>query len=316
MVIKKDIDRNTPIQIYVLIDPRDNIIRYVGWTSKTLNERLKKHLEEINSNKNNHRINWLRQLHKLDIIPIIKNIENTIYNDRVDREKYWIAYYGRENLVNGTDGGEGTLGIKRSSETLKKMSENQKEAMKSDIARENLRNKAKQQWKNNRESLLISLKNKTMPPSWIINLRNRIMPDTWIPNLSKALSGNKNPMYGKMHTEEAKEKIRESRKRNPNSKRGIKQKNSTSEYLGVYKDKERWCSVLILSKKRYNLGRFSEETFCAMAYDIASLYFYGLEYKLNFPNSRQFYIDQLNKYEINDIKDLRKVIKLYLETLQ
>lgn len=287
------------VKIYVLIDPRYNAVRYVGWTSKSLKIRLRSHLDEINSKKKTHKINWLRELHKNNLTPAIEEIESVTYSIKDEREKYWISYYGRDNLVNGTDGGEGALGAIRSNETLKLMSENTKKQMKSRKTRENLSEKTKQQWVENRDELLQSLK-------------KRVMPSTWIENLSKAFSGNKNPMYNKTHSEDAREKIRKSRERNPTSKRGVKQKNSTSNYLGVYKNKNRWVSVLILSKKRYNLGGFSTETDCAKAYDIASLYFYGFDYKLNFSELREDYISYLNQYEILDIKDLRKVIKNYI----
>lgn len=96
--------------------------RYIGVTSVLPEQRLKRHLAEArNSRKSNHRLHWLRAL---EAPPDIEVIEWVLPMHRVEREKYWIALfrdYGHK-LVNGTDGGEGTLGIVRSFETRAKLS--------------------------------------------------------------------------------------------------------------------------------------------------------------------------------------------------
>ena len=95
-------------KIYKLIDPRNNSIRYIGLTSKTLDARLSKHLADAKTNKKTHKCNWIRSLISNDITPIIRLIEECSENESKEREIYWISYYGRENLVNGTNGGDGT----------------------------------------------------------------------------------------------------------------------------------------------------------------------------------------------------------------
>lgn len=48
--------------------------------------------------------------------------DNLSWEKACECEKYWISYYGRENLCNMTDGGEGTYGRVVSSETRNKIS--------------------------------------------------------------------------------------------------------------------------------------------------------------------------------------------------
>jgi hypothetical protein len=53
---------------------------------------------------------------------IIHIVEKDLTEEQAfEREKYWIEYFGKENLVNMTDGGEGSTGYKHSEETIKKM---------------------------------------------------------------------------------------------------------------------------------------------------------------------------------------------------
>ena len=52
--------------------------------------------------------------------------EGLTLQESKDREIYWIAYFGKENLTNMTDGGEGFSGLKHSEEAKQKMSETRK----------------------------------------------------------------------------------------------------------------------------------------------------------------------------------------------
>lgn len=112
------------IKIYKLINPIDNVIRYIGITSKTLQKRLKSHINDKKSNI--HKINWINKLKSNDLFPIIELIEEV---DDIKianvRERYWINYYRNIgcNLLNYTDGGEGCKGYKWSIEMRKNKSE-------------------------------------------------------------------------------------------------------------------------------------------------------------------------------------------------
>jgi hypothetical protein len=110
------------VSIYKLIDPRTNSIKYIGSTHKSLKRRLSDHLSDARRGQKNYRCNWIRCLLLEGLYPSIDIIEKVNYEERNEKEKYWISYYGRENLVNGTDGGEGVRGLLVSDETKKKLS--------------------------------------------------------------------------------------------------------------------------------------------------------------------------------------------------
>jgi hypothetical protein len=55
---------------------------------------------------------------------IIHIVEKDLTEEKAfEREKYWIEYFGKENLVNMTDGGQGVSGLIFSKEHKKKLSE-------------------------------------------------------------------------------------------------------------------------------------------------------------------------------------------------
>lgn len=146
------INDNRKIFIYGLIDPKDDRVRYVGWTIN-LKTRLSSHLCGARKGDKSYKNNWIRKLLYNNLEPEIKIIEETTYLLRIEKEQYWIKYYGRENLTNSTDGGEGILGMIFSEESKLKMSKRQKgriSPMKGKITPEEVR-------KNNQ--ILIKAKN-------------------------------------------------------------------------------------------------------------------------------------------------------------
>jgi len=115
---------NKPFYIYVLRDPRNNAIRYVGFTTKTLEERLSGHISDRRDGT--HKANWLLQLYRMKLRPIIQPIF-TWDDPNVNWgmiEKNWIRELRNLgwDLTNETDGGEGTSGWKHTKETCEKMS--------------------------------------------------------------------------------------------------------------------------------------------------------------------------------------------------
>lgn len=110
------------VSIYKLIDPTTSSIKYIGSTHKPLKKRLTDHLSDARRGQKNYRCNWIRSLLSKGFYPSIDIIEKVNYEQRDEKEKYWISYYGRENLVNGTDGGGGVSGLLVSDETRKKLS--------------------------------------------------------------------------------------------------------------------------------------------------------------------------------------------------
>ncbi len=113
----------TKVYIYYLSDPETNEIRYIGQTVKLLKYRLSSHIYDSKRIRN-HRTNWIRSIVNKGLKPNIVLIEEVNKSSYIEREKYWIEYYKNLgfNLVNGTIGGEGSLGAKRSDKSKKLLS--------------------------------------------------------------------------------------------------------------------------------------------------------------------------------------------------
>lgn len=168
------------IRIYILIDPRDMAVRYVGKTSGTLYNRLRQH---INNPKNDYVATWIRSLIALGVKPIIEEIEcieNSNDLDWQDRERFWIEEYRSRgcNLTNLDSGGNG--GKQRSEETRKKIGESNRGMKRTDETRKKLR-----------ESHL----GKTLSPEHVANM-------------SKATKGIPRGKYPRERVEKVAEKLR------------------------------------------------------------------------------------------------------------
>lgn len=125
--------------IYVLIDPITDEIRYVG-KANNVGQRYKAHLNRARKHQT-HKKNWLAQLKKEGLKPIIEVIDVVPIDDWKYWERYWISQMKQWgfNLVNYTNGGDGCtfgnqtsfkkghkswLGKNHSEETKKLISEN------------------------------------------------------------------------------------------------------------------------------------------------------------------------------------------------
>lgn len=93
--------------IYVLTDPRDGRIRYVGKTDN-LKRRLRMHLHAaMNAKSRNRRVNWIRSLMLSGLTPCMPVLESGD-GDWKEAERRWIRNLKKAglDLVNSTDGGE------------------------------------------------------------------------------------------------------------------------------------------------------------------------------------------------------------------
>lgn len=170
-----------PIYVYVLTDPRKpDDVRYVGVTENP-KRRLKKHIADVN-HQNNHRTNWIKSLLADEVVPIMTIIDETDSENWAQCEIGWIAYYRGLgcNLVNSTDGGEGTRGIVRSEETRRKISQSVSNPS------EETRRKMSEAGRNR-------------PP---ISEETRR-------KMSEGRRGENSPSYGKRHSEETRRKLSE-----------------------------------------------------------------------------------------------------------
>jgi len=112
-------------ELYALLDPENNKIRYIGYTSNP-KYRLKEHITlSIKGGRgyNSHRCKWIRKLLKNNKKPIYKTLLKTYSLDEIkqleiDHIKYYKQFY---KLTNNTLGGDGTKGLKWSEESKSKI---------------------------------------------------------------------------------------------------------------------------------------------------------------------------------------------------
>lgn len=125
--------------IYVLIDPITNMVRYVG-KANNVTQRYRAHLNRARKHQI-HKKNWVENLKKEGLKPIIDVIDIVPIDDWIFWETYWISQmktWGFD-LINYTNGGDGCtfgnetsfkkghklwLGKNHSEETKKKIGEN------------------------------------------------------------------------------------------------------------------------------------------------------------------------------------------------
>jgi predicted GIY-YIG superfamily endonuclease len=94
------------IFIYLLLDPRDGAIRYVGATIHP-EKRMWEHLHDLRAKC--HRTDWIKFLLRHSLEPQMWIIEITDEKKWEKRERSWIKFYRKVgcDLTNSTDGGEG-----------------------------------------------------------------------------------------------------------------------------------------------------------------------------------------------------------------
>lgn len=99
------------VKIYTLEDPTTGIVRYVGKTKLSLNERLQGHIDQAKEKgrRKNHRLAWITNILNSKLRPVIKELDTVLENEWQFWEVYWIAQIKSWgfNLVNGDSGGLG-----------------------------------------------------------------------------------------------------------------------------------------------------------------------------------------------------------------
>ncbi len=107
--------------IYILRDPRDNAIRYVGKTHR-IKTRLNTHMS-MAGKETNYKSKWLLHLKRLGLVPTFEIIETGTGNGWYESEQRWIRHFRAMGcaLTNLTDGGPGLLGVALSDETKAKI---------------------------------------------------------------------------------------------------------------------------------------------------------------------------------------------------
>lgn len=127
------------VKIYKLIDPRDNLVKYIGKTVNSLNFRFYHHLRSTERTKKG---SWIKSLLKLKKLPIIELIEECSEDMWEERERYWISFYKETGyLKNMTDGGIGNKEGLMKKEVLLTKSQSMIGHECKPITRERIRNK-------------------------------------------------------------------------------------------------------------------------------------------------------------------------------
>lgn len=113
---------NMQMHIYTLEDDK-NEVRYVG-VSKNPQKRLYQHIHRAKSGiEKNHKSKWIKSLLKKDQQPLMRIIDSVPFDEWITKEIFYIKKYKELgcNLVNLTDGGEGTHGHKLSQKHKEKL---------------------------------------------------------------------------------------------------------------------------------------------------------------------------------------------------
>src|ERR1035437_1372698 len=111
--------------IYSLIDPRTNLVRYVGQTVVKPEVRYSQHIYQWkrSSGKITHVNSWIKSLVLNGLKPVLEIVENNIPIEQLDsKEISYIQLYKSigADLCNHSIGGAGTRGYKHSKQSIEK----------------------------------------------------------------------------------------------------------------------------------------------------------------------------------------------------
>ncbi len=189
--------------IYGLICPLINEVRYIGLTTKSLNERKRGHFNKFYKNiegKKSYKDAWFFSLFKINKLNDLKiEIIEVCENDLLyEREKFWIEKYRSDGfrLTNLKDGGLRPFGHKIGEMPL---------SHKTNISLGLLK-----YWSNiiDDEQRISKIRNTKIQNGTLyipMSDEKRLCLNK---HMSLIHSGSNNPFYGKKHSDESKEKIR------------------------------------------------------------------------------------------------------------
>jgi hypothetical protein len=106
-------------------------------TVHPLKVRLRGHLRDSRRERT-HRARWINALSSRGLKPVMVELEEVATEDRAAAERKWIAHYRATGarLVNATDGGEGTLGHRKTPEQRRMLGETSRLRFQDPLARE------------------------------------------------------------------------------------------------------------------------------------------------------------------------------------
>lgn len=108
--------------IYGLREIGTNEFRYIGLTTKSINDRLRRHLRD---KKVDHKTNWIKKVGKENIEIVIIEDGIDTYEKLCEKEIFYISEYRKTNrLTNIANGGEGWFGMEFTDEHKNNISKN------------------------------------------------------------------------------------------------------------------------------------------------------------------------------------------------
>jgi len=85
--------RGADYSIYALIDPRDNLVHYIGRTSD-IRWRLNRHMQNKTARESNDKREWIESLKRLSLMPIFKVIITDLTTQEAAiQERHYIQHY-------------------------------------------------------------------------------------------------------------------------------------------------------------------------------------------------------------------------------
>lgn len=254
--------------IYALVDPRNNLIRYIG-KADSPKARYSGHLLPSQLKQKNHKTNWINGLLEMGLKPRLETLDWVPAEEWQAHEMKWIDRFrtipGYPKLTNSTDGGEGVSGYVMPEEDRKKRAEARRGVPMppGTGAKISAANKGKKKTKKHRDNLSIGQKKR------------------WENSSDEDKKKMQNFPLPKM-TDEIRKKIVEGLRNIP------RLEGCSSKYRGVTKisRKNPWRAAVSVNNKAKHIGLFTTEEEAARARDRFILEnFPGWNIELNFPRS-------------------------------
>ena len=188
--------------------------RYIGQTTKTVNERLSKHFTEAKYKGNNTHLN--NSIRKYGRENFTIHEFHTIYNQKQwaldGLETHYIAKYHTQDPMYGYNIAPGGKGGKHAPETLEKIKQSNIKA------KAHLKGKpiSEQHRKNISKGLMNHVHSEETKQKMAQSHKGKKLSEETKEKLSKLNTGENHPFYGKKHSESTLKKMSESAKGNKN----------------------------------------------------------------------------------------------------
>lgn len=301
--------------IYGIVDPLSKHVKYIGWTTKPIEKRLREHIKDSKHYNKTYKHHWINSIISAGLYPEIILLEEVEYEDRAKKEMFWISKYGRENLTNSTDGGEGKVGAIVSNKVKEHLSLIFSGKGNPFYGRKHTR------------EVIEKLKNRNITEEQKAILRSarlgKKMPLEVREKIRNSLLKNP-PFKGRLHSQESKEKNRKKHLGVSPSNKGVKtgipsinrgKRKTGFIYAGVSKHNRGFCARVFYEGERIYLGEFPTSDAAAKAYDLGKVYFYKNDNQLNFQTDIEKYKTFFKTKLIYSVDVLRKEIRNYLKNV-